>query len=523
MSSKKIVLDGKNLAIKDLQLLISNPKVSVAVSSQARKQIDKSKAFLDAQLNKPQAVYGINTGFGPMASHIINRECLLVLQENLIRSHAVGMGAPLPDSFVLSAMVVRFNTLIRGYSGVSEKLIKQLQNFINLRILPIIPEHGAVGTSGDLVQLAHIALALMGEGEVRYRDKKQSAAEVLKEVGLPPLRLDAREGLALINGTAVMAGVAALLWQEVNRLISLALRNGALALELVNGYSDSLSEKLSDLRPHFGQAQASRILRKLLSTSKRLRDRRKLNVVGSSEEAHEIAEEIQQVYSLRCIAQILGPVIETWHSARKVIETEINSVTDNPIIDWQTKQFIHGGNFHGEYIAQVVDELKAGVVKLTMLSERRINFFLNARLNRIFPPFMNLNKPGLTLGLQGLQFVATSTTAQSQTLGYPHRLHSISTNGDNQDVVSLGADAALFLAKVIENAYVVTAIELITLGQGIDFLGSKGFSIPTKKIYKEIRKIFSAIRDDKVIVKKLAKLTDFIKMSKFFLGENLLK
>ncbi|MDO8495620.1 MAG: aromatic amino acid ammonia-lyase [bacterium] len=513
MNPQKVTVDGESLKVDDVRRLVDNPDVSVEISDRAWKKIRRSKNFVDQQLRLNNIVYGVNTGFGPMASHIISPEGRVLLQENLIRSHAVGIGEPIPSAYVLAAMLVRLNTLVKGYSGVSDILIKQLQFFINQRIIPIVPEHGAVGTSGDLVQLAHIALALMGEGEVIYRGRRQSAAKALRAAKIPPYRLEPREGLALINGTAVMSGIGALLCTEAERLLEAAIRLGAWSLELVHGFSDSLAENLHRLRPHPGQMKVAEVMRELLASSKRLWDREELINKTNKEEVQLIEEDVQQVYSLRCIAQILGPILDTWEAVSRTVEIEMNSVTDNPIVDAEKKQFWHGGNFHGDYVASAMDRLKAAIIKLTMLSERRINFFLNHNVNRIFPPFMNLEKPGLSLGLQGLQFVATSTTAQSQSYAFPHHLHSIPTNGDNQDVVSMGTDAALLTSKVVENAYVVLTIEVATLAQGVDFLGNKGFATSTQKVYQAMRKIFPVVKEDKAISKELTQLTAFIKQS----------
>lgn len=517
MSSKKIVLNGESLKAEEIRRLVFDASTKIKISDKARDRVKKSKNFLESSLNTPQIIYGVNTGFGPMASHIVSKKQSDALQKNLIYSHAVGMGEPIPPSFALAGMIVRLNTLVKGYSGVSEKLVRRLQFFINERIIPLIPEHGAVGTSGDLVQLAHIALGLMGKGEVFFGGKYQSAVKVLQKFKISPFQFTSREGLAIINGTAVMTGIAALLHGEAKKIIDLAVETGAIALELVKGFDDSLEAKLHRLRPHSGQVAVAHALRQLLRSSHRLRDRRTLKVSDFKEDVKIIADDVQQVYSLRCIAQILGPILDVWQRVEQTIGIELNAVTDNPVIDWERKKFIHGGNFHGEYIAVAMDHLKMALVKLSILSERRINFFLHPQLNRIFPPFMNLKKPGLTLGLQGLQFVATSTVAQNQSLAFPHHIHSISTNGDNQDVVSMGTDAALLLNKVIENTYIVLAIELIVLAQGWDFVGSKGeFSKSTQKLLKNLRKILPAILEDRVLVAELPKVVAMLKQDNDF-------
>jgi len=512
MDTKSIILNGSTLSIEDIAAIVENPNLQVRIAPSALAFANKAKKFLDKEARK-KIIYGVNTGFGPMASHIIGRNEIDMLQKNLIHGHSMGMGAPLPERYVLAAMVVRLNTLVKGYSGVSRELLKQIQTFINKRIIPVVPEHGAVGTSGDLVQLAHIALAFIGDGEVFYHGRRQPTAKVLNELRIAPYVLKPKEGLSLINGTSMMTGIAALHCTDAQRLISISIRNGAMALESIGAFDDGISSRLHELRPHHGQRVVARTLRSLLSSSRLLKRREKFQktfkVTGT---LHQIPESVQEVYSLRCIPQVVGPVLDILHKVSGEITIEMNAVTDNPVVDWKNKTFIHGGNFHGDYIAAAVDQLKISLVKLTMLSERRANFFLNQKINLFFPPFMNLKKPGLTMGLQGLQFVATSTTSQSQTLAFPQNVHSIPTNGDNQDIVSMGTDAALIAARVIENAYIVFAVELLTLLQTVDFLGEESnYCRSSREMFAEFRKIFPALIDDREAYGELQKVLDALK------------
>lgn len=507
-----IRITGAGLRIEDLARLAADPRVQVSVAPASVAAAAKSKAFLDAALTE-RIIYGVNTGFGPMASHIISRKELTALQYNLVRSHAAGMGRPLDPSFVLAAMAVRLNTLAKGQSGVSTALLEHLTKLINLRITPVIPEHGGVGASGDLVQLAHIALALIGEGEVFWQGERMDAAQAMAECGLEPHELQPKEGLALINGTAVMTGIAALVCAHAQRLVSLAVRTGAWALELIRSFDDGISEPLHQVRPHPGQLMVAQALRDIVASSRLLRKRgpfqKRFRVTN---DVHEIPEDVQEIYSFRCIPQVLGPVLDTLVHAHDQVTTEMNSVTDNPIIDADRKLFLHGGNFHGDYVAAAADRLKAALAKLTLMSERRVNFFLNNRINRRLPPFLNLKKPGLTLALQGLQFVATSTAAKSQSLAYPHHVHSISTNADNQDVVSMGTDAALFASQVVENAYVVLAIELTTLAQATDVIRRTNMlSEPSRRLYRAVRERLPTITDDRYLGDDLTMVVTFAK------------
>ncbi|MEK7576062.1 MAG: aromatic amino acid ammonia-lyase [Patescibacteria group bacterium] len=510
--SKKIVLDGKSLKIEDIVAIVRDTSVSVEVSESAFLLCKKTEDYLHSSLNG-KIIYGINTGFGPMATHVINGGQLEQLQENLIRSHAVGMGEAISNDYVLAAMVVRLNTLARGYSGVSRELLERLQFFINNRILPIVPEHGAVGTSGDLVQLAHIALALLGKGDVVYKNVRQPVSKVLATLSQPTTyKLKIKEGLALINGTSMMSGIAALEVTRAENLLQISVQNGAMAMEMVHAFADGVAVELHNLRAHRGQGIIASRLREIFASSKLLRSRKVLQGGDAfDEEVHKLPESVQEIYSLRCIPQILGPVHDAIETAENIIGVEINSVTDNPIIDVESDYIYHGGNFHGDYIAYAIDQLKMTIVKLTILSERRINFFLNENINKHFPPFMNLVQPGLTLGLQALQFVATSTTADNQTLAYPHYAHSIPTNGDNQDVVSMGTDAVLFAAKVIQNAYIVLAIELITLGQAVDFCDERDqLSKQSLALYNTLREVLPAIKEDRVLVYELPKVVEIL-------------
>jgi histidine ammonia-lyase len=506
-AANRVVLDGATLLPEQVYAVAHDAALAVEPAGAALKRARASNALVRAEVES-KVVYGVTTGFGPMASHIIGRDKLKELQLNLVRSHSAGAGAPLPEPFVLAAMVGRLNTFLTGYSGVSDAVIGQLATFINHRIVPIVPEHGAVGTSGDLVQLAHVALGLIGEGEVFYHGRRTKAARVLKSLGIAPLVLMPKEGLSLINGTSMMTGIAALLAVWAERLIGIAVAAGALALELVHALSDALALELHAARPHVGQRDVAARLRALLADSSLLRHRHELQArVSVIEDSYVTPEQIQEIYSLRCIPQILGPVVDIVRKFRADVTTELNAATDNPIVDVAGRTFLHGGNFHGDVIAAAVDQMKIGLVKLTILAERQANFFLNRNVNQTFPPFLNLNKPGLTLALQGVHFVATSTTAHSQSLAYPHSLHSISTNGDNQDVVSMGTDAALIAAKVVDNAFIVLAVELIALAQAVDVIkAADRIAPPARELYRKVRAVVPAIVADRAFSSEVNEL-----------------
>ena len=514
-SKNVLTLDGSTLTAEAINNFIQNTDATVAIAPAALTLMKKTRKVVTDNMTK-RPIYGVNTGFGPMVTHIIAAKELVSLQYNLLRGHAVGMGEPVKDEFVLAAMLVRLNTIVKGNSGASPELALTFTELINHRIIPIVPEHGAVGTSGDLVQLAHIALAVIGEGEVMYQGRRRATKDALAKAGIKPHQLGPKEGLSLINGTSMMSGIASLLVLDAERISDIAVRTGTLAFELMHGFTDVLHPELHRVRPHEGQESVAGVMRGMLKSSKLLSNRDsfvgKIHINGKT---HVTKVLLQEVYSLRCMPQILGPIIETIRDARKTVTTEVNSVTDNPIIDIKNGHFLHGGNFHGDYVATAMDQMKAALVKLTLLTERRVNLFLNQNINKHFPPFLNVNQPGLTMALQGLQFVATSTTAQSQSLAYPHSLHSISTNGDNQDVVSMGTDAALLAAKVIDNAYTLLAIELVTLAQAVDVLGAKNqLSDESKTLVEKVRSIIPTINADRPLTNEIMTLCEAMKESR---------
>jgi len=513
---KKLVITGENLTPTDVTSFVRNENITVSVAPAAVRRIRVARNFLEKNTDK-QIIYGVNTGYGPMVSRIIGKPQLADLQLNLMRSHAAGVGDPIKEEYVLASMLDRLNTFAKGYSGVSSDLIDRLVSYINNRIIPIVPEHGAVGTSGDLVQMAHVGLALIGEGDVFYKGKRQTAKSALKKAGLPlEYSLKPKEGIAMINATSTMTGISSILVNDAEQALSIAVRAGAMGFELVRGFTDVISEELHAARPHKGQVAIAAQMRKLLKTSELLNERKDLHKrVELEEDVYKTPEHIQEVYSLRCIPQILGPILDILKKTTNDVKTELNSVSDNPLVDLKNGQFLHGGNFHGDYIATAVDQLKISLVKMTMLSERRTNFFMSEKTNEMFTPFLNLNKPGLTLGLQGVQFVATSTTAQNQSFAFPHSIHSISTNAENQDVVSMGTDAALIAQKVLDNLYIVLAIELITLAQAVDVMQCKEkLSKPSQELYENIRESFATVTKDRSFNPELTKLVENLRNEK---------
>lgn len=467
----------------------------VELSNEIIKGVEESFEFLKS-FSENKVIYGVNTGFGPMAQYRIKETDRLQLQYNLIRSHASGIGNPLSDVFVKSSVLARLHTLSLGCSGVHPSVIQLMKELINRNITPLIFEHGGVGASGDLVQLAHLALVLIGEGEVFYRGERRPTQEVFQLENLKPIQVEIREGLALMNGTSVMTGIGIVNAFRSRQLLDWMLKASCAINEIVNAYDDHLSEGLNSVKKHDGQQEVALRMRNYLTDSKRIRKREEHLYNGKNDE-EVFKDKVQEYYSLRCVPQILGPVLDTLQNAEKVLENEINSANDNPIVDVKNKQVYHGGNFHGDYVALEMDKLKIVVTKLTMLAERQLNYLMNSKLNEILPPFVNLGVLGFNFGMQGVQFTATSTTAENQTLSNPMYIHSIPNNNDNQDVVSMGTNAAVMTAKVIENAFEVLSIELITIVQAIDALGNKGeYSSATIKMFEDIRALIPVFKED---------------------------
>ena len=484
---------NERLTLREMEQILYNGE-TIRISEKLRSQVVASYEFLK-EFSKDKVIYGINTGFGPMAQWRIEDEHLKELQYNIIRSHSTGAGERLPDICVRAAMLSRLKTFLEGHSGVHVTLIDLLIEFVNRGICPVVPRHGSVGASGDLVQLAHIALTLIGEGEVSYRGEIRPAGEVMAENGLKPLQMHIREGLAVTNGTAVMTGIGTVNYLQTERLLGWEILCSVMMNEIASSYDDFMSEVLNGLKFHPGQIRVAELMRSLSEGSKLLRNR-KLELFHKSGE-QVFKQKVQPYYSLRCVPQILGPVYDTLKNAGQVIEDEVNSVDDNPIVDMASANVIHGGNFHGDYISFEMDKLKIAVTKMTMLAERQMNYLFHDRINGILPPFVNLGVLGLNYGLQASQFTATSTTAESQTLSNPMYVHSIPNNNDNQDIVSMGTNSALICRTVVENCSQVLAIHLMALVQAVDCLDVADKLAPaTRKLYDKVRGIVPVFKDD---------------------------
>ncbi len=468
------------------------------VNEKLSSDINASFEFLK-NFSSDKIIYGINTGFGPMAQFKIDEEHLNQLQYNLIRSHSTGTGNVLEEEYARAVVLARINNFLQANSGISIGVIEKLVQFLNNRITPEIYLHGGVGASGDLVQLAHLALNLIGEGFVFYKGERRPTKEVLEELNIAPLDVKLRDGLGLMNGTSCMTGIGAVNLIYAKRLLNWSIASSSMINEVMESYDDSFSAGLNKVKRHKGQQTIASLMRSFLSGSDLIRKREELFKDNESLSQKEFKKKIQEYYSIRCVPQILGPVLETLENAQEVIENELNSTNDNPIVSVEEQNVFHGGNFHGDYISLEMDKVKLVVTRMTMLAERQLNFLLNAKINDKFPAFLNLKKLGFNFGIQGLQFTATSTTAESQTLSNSMYVHSIPNNNDNQDIVSMGTNSAVITKNVIDNGFQVMAIHMIAVCQAIDLLSEnerESLSPKAKNIYKKIRAVMPAVTND---------------------------
>jgi histidine ammonia-lyase len=507
-----IAVGQKPLSLADFSDILYQKK-DFTLDGAALENVAANFRFL-ADFSADKLIYGINTGFGPMAQYKVGEGNLLELQYNLIRSHCSGSGNLLPSELVKATMITRLNSLMQAYSGVHPDAVALLQELIRKGIFPCIYEHGGVGASGDLVQLAHLGLALIGEGDVLYEGTIQPIADVFARLGIRPLSIRIREGLAILNGTSAMTGIGLVNILRARRLVEWAAFLSALTNEIVSAFDDHYSYELNIVKHHPGQNKIAEIIRDILKGSKMIRNRSEYLYHARSLEQEVFEDKVQEYYSLRCVTQVLGPVYDTVGQAEQVLVDELNSVNDNPVVDHRNKNIYHGGNFHGDYVALEMDKLRIAITKLSMLAERQLNYLLNDRLNRKFPPFVNLGVLGLNFGMQGVQFTATSTVAENQTLSFPMYVHSIPNNNDNQDIVSMGANAALLTRKVIDNSFEVLSIQLMSVLQAIDSIDCKQKLAPaTRAIYDRVREIFPTFVDDHPKYKEQKKVKELLEHS----------
>lgn len=456
---KTIRLNGFNLTCADVQIcLYELPKVELAEEAVGR--IKASRQFVETRLAASEnSLYAINTGFGKLANVRIPPGQIERVQENLIHSHAVGVGEPLPENISRLAMLLRANVLAQGYSGVRLELIRLCLDFINKGITPVIPCQGSVGASGDLAPLAHVAKTLIGEGEVWFQGERRPTRGVLKEKDLTPVSLKAKEGLSLINGTQVSLAIALDVLLQAERLLKIADLTAAMSVEGDAASHKPFDEKLIALRPHPGALRTAGNLRKLLEGSK-------------IEKAHADCPRVQDPYSIRCVPQVHGAVKEAWHFAKNILERELNATTDNPLIFAEEGRVVSGGNFHGEPIALVMDTLSIALADLASIAERRVALLLDPPQNEIPVKFL-IENPGLNSGFMIPQYVMSALVSENKTLAHPAMVDSIPTSAGQEDHVSMSCWGARKAKKIADNLEKCLGVELLAAAQAID-LGSGG-------------------------------------------------
>lgn len=503
-----ITLKAKSLDLAAFERIVLQ-KETLHLDAASIQNVVDSYEFL-AAFSDDKLIYGINTGFGPMAQYRIDDADRKKLQYNLIRSHSSGMGQILPEQQCRATLLARMNTLLLGYSGVHVSTINLMVNLINAEAYPCIYAHGGVGASGDLVQLAHLALGLIGEGEFWFKGEIVKAKTVFETLQLHPLEVHIREGLGLLNGTSAMTGIGAINVLHARKLIIGQILFSLMVNEIMQAYDDHFSEELNSVKLHLGQQMVAKAMRAISKKSGLLRKRHE-HLYDKKVTEHVIEDKVQEYYSLRCVPQILGPVYDTIENTARVITGELNSVNDNPVIDKEHKNIFHGGNFHGDYTALEMDKLKIAITKLSMLAERQLNFLLNHHLNKKLPPFINMGQLGLNFGIQGMQYPAVSNVAENQTLSNPMYIHSISNNNDNQDIVSMGCNAAQMCARVIENTFEVLSVHALAIIQSITHLGYQDKLSPaTKWMYDELSALAPAFTEDESSNERFLKIKNWL-------------
>jgi len=503
-----IALGGRTLDLAAFEQIVLQQK-NVEISPATLADVTDCFQFLK-EFSGDKLIYGINTGFGPMAQYRINDEDRIALQYNLIRSHSSGMGALLSEQQCRATLLARLHTMLLGFSGIHINLIELMTSLLNAGAYPAIYTHGGVGASGDLVQLAHLALGLIGEGNFWYNGTVVPAKQVYETSGLQPLAIHIREGLGLLNGTSAMTGIGAINVLHARKLMTGQILFSLMVNEIMEAYDDHFSEELNSVKRHPGQQMVAMAMRAISKKSGLLRKRHE-HLYDKKVTEEVIEDKVQEYYSLRCVPQILGPVYDTIEHTARVITDELNSVNDNPIIDRKTRNIYHGGNFHGDYIALEMDKLKIAVTKLSMLAERQLNFLLNNHLNKKLPPFINMGRLGLNFGIQGMQYPAVSNVAENQTLSNPMYIHSISNNNDNQDIVSMGCNAAQMCARVIENSFEVLSVHATAIVQAITLKGYQDRLSPaTKWMFDNINALSPAFKEDEPSSERLYKVKQWL-------------
>jgi histidine ammonia-lyase len=509
----EIQIDGRTLTIEEVVYLSEQEVGSLRLADAARERVLSSRRFLKAMVDSNALIYGVNTGTGPNVRHTVPAAEMDQLQTNIVRMLNCGLGKPFPTEIVRATMIVRANSLARGNSGVRVELLERLIELVNRGVHPVIREQGSVGASGDLVPLAQMAAPLMGEGTVEYQGRVGPAAEVLPLLGLEPLSLTLKEGLALVNGTSLMAAIGAHVVHASEALLSVMEGASAFAAEILQGTNESYDPRIQAARPYPGQALAARNILALLAESRHVRSADELTSDlererDESRHARALSRHRQDPYCLRTAPQVLGAVRDMVGFVRSVISIDINSASDNPLVFADDRQILHGGNFQGYHVAMAMDVAALALNQVGILSERRLARYVDDKLSLGLSPFLSGPRPGLNNGLMGAQLVATSLVAENRIYATPASIQSIPTNANNQDLVSMGALAARKCLPVVENVQKLLAIELFALCQAAEERGVAGLGAASRMIYRHVRDLVAPLADDRALAGDLAILQE---------------
>ncbi len=480
---KNVILGGAPLTVEALTA-VAREGARAELAPEALQKTGRSRALVDAWVREGKAVYGVTTGFGALCEVVIPREQTLALQENILMSHAAGVGDPLPEEAVRATMAVRVHDLAQGYSGLRPSTLVALLDLLNSGVCPVVPEKGSVGASGDLAPMAHLALVLIGQGEAIYRGRRMTGGEALAAADLEPVRLEAGEGLALINGTQIMSALAGLAVFDARRLCTIADVACSISLEVLMGTNVEFDPRIHKVRPHPGQAEAADNMFRITRDSA---------IMSSHKDCHRI----QDAYTLRCSPQVHGASRDAVRHAGGVVETELNSATSNPLIFSDTGEFLLGGNFHGQPIALAADYLCMAMAELADVSERRIERLVNPQLSGL-PAFL-VAESGINSGFMIAQYTAAALVSENKVLSHPACVDSIPTSANKEDHVSMGTISARKLRSVIANAETVIAIELLCACQAMDLLTRGDPGRGTGAAYRVCRRHISRLDRDRIL------------------------
>ena len=493
-----ITLTGESLTLEQMKDVLYR-KQKVNASDKSMEAVQKSREAVERIVAESRVVYGITTGFGKFSDVLIDKDDVQDLQLNLIRSHACGIGEPFPVVVAKAMVLLRANALLKGYSGIRPLVIEKLLELVNKDIIPVIPQQGSLGASGDLAPLSHLALVLIGEGEVFYKGNRMDSLEALQQEAILPVTLEAKEGLALINGTQAMTAMGVVGYLEAEQLAHESELIASMTIEGLNGIIDAFAEEVHVARGYKQQIDTAARIRRYLSDSLLTTQQGELRV--------------QDAYSLRCIPQVHGASWQVLDYVKEKLEIEMNAATDNPLIFDNGEKVISGGNFHGQPIAFAMDFMKIAVAELANISERRIERLVNPQLNDL-PAFLS-PEPGLQSGAMIMQYAAASLVSENKTLAHPASVDSIPSSANQEDHVSMGTIASRHAYQIIQNARRVLAIELICAMQAVEIRGIEKMASHTRVFYDKGREQVSSIKKDRVFSKDIEKAADWLKTIEF--------